>query len=1092
MDTITIQPAEVLVVKVTPVVSGGTVDGGGGASDIGDLTSVTITDPQSGDVLVYNGNVWVNSSITDAIESAGLATTAYVDAADDTLQANIDAETALRSSGDTTLASTINTEINDRQTADTTLQANIDAEEAARIAADNTLQANIDAEEATRIAAVNTLQANIDAEEARALGVEAALAVSISTEATTRTAADNTLQANIDAEATARVAADNTLQANIDTEEAARASADTDLQNQIDAISSGGGTSINSLTGTVTISSSDSSVTVNTNNQTDTIDLSVSSSTYGDSDVTSLLSSGDIDTINFTDGSATLTWNTEDATLNVAYNNGVSLQLGQEQYVYGKASEAISNGDLVMFAGVQGNHVLLAKADQSTTGFIPEWVIGVATQDFALNDYGYVTTFGKVNGLDTSLLSPGALLYMHPSTPGALTISEPTPAQGHSILVAAVLDSNPSVGTILVRPSHKPDTDETPEGTSNLYFTNARADARIAAASLEDISDVTITSATNGQALVWNGGAWVNGDVASAGGLTAVSDDTSPSLGGDLTSGYHIIMNDLKVIRFGGSATTYPYIGYYSAGSPGLNIATASHDFTMTGGSNTTLEINYPTVDINGTTVNVASDFVVTGDTALSDTSILGDVSVIGGNITFSGDGGLVDGRDVSADGTKLDTLVFGADVNATVPTGGNEGNYAIAWDSTSGKWVSKIPLLPNLNYIETVNTGTTNAGAILTYNGNTSKWEASTNTGGVVINDISDALTALNNIEGILKVSEGTKLYNTENDTTKGYINLGETDSFFGVNNTHLKIQKNSPGSITLSVDSGPSAPETKFDAVVISGTTTTDTATTTISEGNTLTFDIGSNSATLTPSVLTSDVDISLPASSGTLLVDSEVGGSNDLVFDSDYGIETGSASFKFITSDSALEILSGNITGNTSTKFHSGLGGSTSFNVGGYAHLTATYGQVTINQNVDFVLLDSNFKATISPPTLSSNVTYTLPSSTGTLALLSDITGGGASEVVNETGTTRTLISSDANKYIVCTSPSAITVNVNTGVFSVGDEILIEQGGAGQVTIAGTATVNTSSANTKKTAEQYAVVGLKCVATNTFTLTGERELA
>ncbi len=31
-----------------------------------------------------------------------------------------------------------------------------------------------------------------------------------------------------------------------------------------------------------------------------------------------------------------------------------------------------------------------------------------------------------------------------------------------------------------------------------------------------------------------------------------------------------------------------------------------------------------------------------------------------------------------------------------------------------------------------------------------------------------------------------------------------------------------------------------------------------------------------------------------------------------------------------------------------------------------------------------------------------------------------------------------------------------------------------------------------NTKKTAEQYAVIGLKCVATDTFTLTGERELA
>lgn len=98
----------------------------------------------------------------------------------------------------------------------------------------------------------------------------------------------------------------------------------------------------------------------------------------------------------------------------------------------------------------------------------------------------------------------------------------------------------------------------------------------------------------------------------------------------------------------------------------------------------------------------------------------------------------------------------------------------------------------------------------------------------------------------------------------------------------------------------------------------------------------------------------------------------------------------------------------------------------------------------------------------------------------------------EVVNDSNTSRTLTAADAGKYIVCTNASAITVDVNTGVFSVGDEIIIEQGGTGQVTIGGTATVRTSSTNTKKTAEQYAVVGLKCVATDTFTLTGERELA
>ena len=49
------------------------------------------------------------------------------------------------------------------------------------------------------------------------------------------------------------------------------------------------------------------------------------------------------------------------------------------------------------------------------------------------------------------------------------------------------------------------DTDNVSEGASNLYFTNARADARIAAASIEDLSDVhTLGTPSAGQILAWN------------------------------------------------------------------------------------------------------------------------------------------------------------------------------------------------------------------------------------------------------------------------------------------------------------------------------------------------------------------------------------------------------------------------------------------------------------------------------------------------------------------------------------------------------------------------------------------------------------
>ena len=98
-----------------------------------------------------------------------------------------------------------------------------------------------------------------------------------------------------------------------------------------------------------------------------------------------------------------------------------------------------------------------------------------------------------------------------------------------------------------------------------------------------------------------------------------------------------------------------------------------------------------------------------------------------------------------------------------------------------------------------------------------------------------------------------------------------------------------------------------------------------------------------------------------------------------------------------------------------------------------------------------------------------------------------------VVSDGATSITLDTGDEGRYIRCTAASAVTVTVPSGKFQADDEIIIEQAGTGQVEIAAGAgvTINNSSANTKKTAEQFAVIALKCTATDVFTLTGEREL-
>lgn len=215
-----------------------------------------------------------------------------------------------------------------------------------------------------------------------------------------------------------------------------------------------------------------------------------------------------VDALALTGMTGQMAWNSDEETINVPLNDDVTLQLGQEFVFRGKATEAISNGDVVMFAGAQGGHLLIAKANMSAVGFLPEHVIGIATQDLNVNDFGFVTELGKVRDLDTSGYSEGDILYLDPTTAGALTTTKPTPPN-HAIQMCAVVRSHGTQGTLLVRPTHMADTDEIAEGSSNLYFTVARAVAAIKA---------------DGD---WNASDWDTafgwGDHASEGYLTSVA-----------------------------------------------------------------------------------------------------------------------------------------------------------------------------------------------------------------------------------------------------------------------------------------------------------------------------------------------------------------------------------------------------------------------------------------------------------------------------------------------------------------------------------------------------------------------------------------
>ena len=93
--------------------------------------------------------------------------------------------------------------------------------------------------------------------------------------------------------------------------------------------------------------------------------------------------------------------------------------------------------------------------------------------------------------------------------------------------------------------------------------------------------------------------------------------------------------------------------------------------------------------------------------------------------------------------------------------------------------------------------------------------------------------------------------------------------------------------------------------------------------------------------------------------------------------------------------------------------------------------------------------------------------------------------------QTGTSYTLVLTDVAKVISLTNAAAITLTVpeNSSVaFPVGTQILLYQGGAGQVTISPAGSVNVRSQGAKlKLYAQYAVGGLLKVATDEWVAFG-----
>ena len=217
------------------------------------------------------------------------------------------------------------------------------------------------------------------------------------------------------------------------------------------------------------------------------------------------------------------------------------------------------------------------------------------------------------------------------------------------------------------------DTDDLSEGSSNLYYTNARVDAEIdsylsggtgitvsGGAISIDFTEFSTTNITEGTNLYYTDAradARADARITASGAISDVVDDTTPQLGGDLDLNSSDITGTGNIDITGTITSNTLTVKAGASGYNGIFIEddggdTASGLTHVNGGF-------YISRDGNLDNISITSDkFRFQHETSFR----FNKPVEIFGDLTISNDG-TVNGRDIATDGTKLDGIEASADV---------------------------------------------------------------------------------------------------------------------------------------------------------------------------------------------------------------------------------------------------------------------------------------------------------------------------------------------------------------------------------------------------------------------------------------------
>ena len=180
----------------------------------------------------------------------------------------------------------------------------------------------------------------------------------------------------------------------------------------------------------------------------------------------------------------------------------ITQQIGEEIFVYGKASSAITDSPLQLIykTGTVGASGVVTFAPTVAGITDTNLILGCATEAIALNGFGRVTSYGLVRGIATTGTAYGETwaddqdIYYNPAT-GGLTKTVPV-APGLKVYIGTVVNAA--------------------SGGSGSFFVNIGA-----AGNLNSLSDVQTATNTAGQVLSYSSssGYWKNTSLAAGTGV---------------------------------------------------------------------------------------------------------------------------------------------------------------------------------------------------------------------------------------------------------------------------------------------------------------------------------------------------------------------------------------------------------------------------------------------------------------------------------------------------------------------------------------------------------------------------------------------